>query len=996
MYSELYALKRRAEAGRRVAGKVFSQREIEKALSKPPYSIAFRGQAISDWLPEDAANAKVPRDADVVWAVARLWCHWAGERTPNENYWRNLVERAQPVRSPQRHAQLWDAPTEGLGIPHMALRAALPQPVLWPRLVGVIPRKAQSFQDRQETQQVRVAAESGGRAILRGTGGVGKSQLAAHYARTALQAGKLDVLVWVSASSRTAVISAYAQAAEEVLGADSSDPEQAARRFLGSLEPRPATQETACRWLIVLDDLAEPGEITGLWPPESPMGQTLVTTRRRDVSLGGQRLIEVGAFSLEQAAAYITAFLSEHDRQDDPSEHINALAADLGCLPLALSQASAYLVDADIPIDCPPQCTHVRCDSYRRQLADRAMKLEDVLPDPGALRDDQTTTVAAAWSLSVDRADMLCPVGLARPMLQLASMLDPNGIPAPVFTSPAVINYLAEHRAEGLRVGHITSQEALAALRVLHRLSLLDHTRRSPERAVRVHQLVQRAIRDTLTPHAQNRTARAAADALMASWPADGFDTPLVQSLRANAAALSHLAEGGLYDGGAHWVLFRTGTSLGESGQVAAAVRHFQRLHRSAQKRLGPEHRAALAAHAHLAHWSGEAGDTTSAVAIYEQVLTVRENILGRSHPETLTVRSLLARWIGEAGHPAAAVTTYRQVLADRERVLGPDHPDTLDTRGFLARWLEEAEGPVAAFTVTEQLLADSLRALGPDHPDILSRRHNLARLLGVVGDAAAAVTAHKQLLADKERVLGTDHPSTLTSRTNLAYWTEAAGDPAAAASVFRQVLAEQERLLGADHPDTLRTQNGLAQCLGRAGAPAHAVTAFQQLLTDYLRVFGPDHPDVFVVRQNLAYWLGESGDIEATLTAHEGLLADRERVLGRDHPETLRTRASYIHHVGEAGDPSAALAAYQLLLADALRVFGPEAPDTLRIKVNLARWVGDAGDPAAAVTAYEEVLADRERVLGPDHSDTLSTRGYLARWRQEVARRTTRRASDS
>ncbi|MEU8810669.1 tetratricopeptide repeat protein [Streptomyces violaceoruber] len=95
------ALKGRAKDHRRAAGKAFSQREIEKALSKPPYSIKFRGQAISDWAPDDAAKAQVPHDADAVWALVSLWCDWAGEAQPDERYWRNLVERAQPARAQQ-------------------------------------------------------------------------------------------------------------------------------------------------------------------------------------------------------------------------------------------------------------------------------------------------------------------------------------------------------------------------------------------------------------------------------------------------------------------------------------------------------------------------------------------------------------------------------------------------------------------------------------------------------------------------------------------------------------------------------------------------------------------------------------------------------------------------------------------------------------------------------------------------------------------------------
>jgi hypothetical protein len=44
-------------------------------------------------------------------------------------------------------------------------------------------------------------------------------------------------------------------------------------------------------------------------------------------------------------------------------------------------------------------------DSYRQQLSDRRRPLDALLPDETALPDEHRTTVAAAWSLSIDAAD---------------------------------------------------------------------------------------------------------------------------------------------------------------------------------------------------------------------------------------------------------------------------------------------------------------------------------------------------------------------------------------------------------------------------------------------------------------------------------------------------------------------------------------------------------------------------------------------------------------
>ncbi|GGV51403.1 NB-ARC domain-containing protein [Streptomyces spectabilis] len=313
------------------------------------------------------------------------------------------------------------------------------EPASWPHQVGVIPPAARSFQHRAESQRLRATADGGGTTVLTqlltGMGGVGKTQLAADYARAAWSdtstTGGLDVLVWIAASGRSAIMTGYAQAGIELCRADPNDPEQAARSFLAWLTPKAAAKP--CRWLIVLDDVTDPDDLKGLWPPTSLHGRTLVTTRRRDAALAadGRHTIHVGLFTDEEALAYLATSLAQHG---EPADELSALAADLGHLPLALAQAAAYIVDAGETVS-----------GYRTLLADRTTTLAALAPD--ALPDDQALPLAAAWSLSIDRADTLRPVGLARPMLQLASLLDGNGIPQDVLTSWPTLIHLVVHRA---------------------------------------------------------------------------------------------------------------------------------------------------------------------------------------------------------------------------------------------------------------------------------------------------------------------------------------------------------------------------------------------------------------------------------------------------------------------------------------------------------------------------------------------------------------------
>jgi hypothetical protein len=865
----------------------------------------------------------------------------------------------------------------GVWIDQLVRQEAPRQPAPWPHMVGTPPGRALGFQERAESSQLRTALEAEGTAVvgqvLSGLGGVGKTQLAADYARTAFASGRLDVLVWVTAASRQAVVDGYARAAVELLGAEPD--EDSAERFLAWLQPSAA--RAVCRWLVVLDDLANPADLTGLWPPACASGRTVVTTRRRGAALTGpgRRRVDVGVFTAAQAAAALHQMLAERGHPAQPPEQVEALAAELGFLPLALAQAAAYITNEDIGVQ-----------RYRELLAARL--LQEVVPEEGELPDDHQRIISATWELSIDQADAARPAGLARPVLQMASMLDPAGIPQDVLSSPPALGYLATYQPEQ---EHVVDEAMVdAVLRVLHRYSLIDHDRALICREVRVHQLVQRATRENLNaqadlgPDLYAAVADTVADALLDIWPQVEQDE-LGQVLRANSAALQQAAGQALWsrDEGGHVVLFRSATSLGQTGQATAARDAFSALCHTALHYVGPDHPDTLAARGNLARWRGEAGDAAGAAGATEELLADYRRVLGPDHPQTLTVRGELARWRGEAGDAAGAATAYEQVLADSVRVLGRDHPQTVTVRGNLARWRGEAGDAAGAVTAYEETLAAFLRELGPYHPQTLLIRGQLAQYRGEAGDAAGAAAATEELLADSLAVLGPGHPQTLTGRHNLAHWRGQAGDAAGAAIAYKEVLADCLRLLSPDHPDTLNARGQLAHWRGQAGDVAGAATATEELLADYRRVLGPYHARTLAARGQLAHWRGQAGDAAGAVTAYEETLADCLRVLGPDHPETLLARGQLARWRGQAGDVAGAAIATQEALADHLRVHGPDHPSTLAICGNLAHWRGQAGDAAGAVTAYEETLADCLRVLGPDHPLTLFISRNLAGWRK-------------
>ncbi|MEU4626302.1 tetratricopeptide repeat protein [Actinoplanes sp. NPDC023801] len=570
--------------------------------------------------------------------------------------------------------------------------------------VGQVPRPADWFQDRATHHDLIRAARAGRSVVLTqvlsGLGGVGKTQLAARFARHLDAEGELDVLAWITAADRQALIAGYADLAHTVGLCDAdTDPQVAADRLLSWLE------RTEKRWLIVLDNLDTPADANGLWPPDNPYGRTLVTTRRRDPILDtdNRTMITVGLFTPAEATGYLTKATGA----GSPPADIAGLADDLGLLPLAVAQAAAYIRDRGID-----------CGIYRELLREHG--LTRVLPPRDALPDGYSATVAVTWALSVQSADDHPPRGLARPLLDIAALLDPNGIPAALFAAPAITGLLTPTDTDAPDAHAITD-----GLRNLHRLHLITHDPATD--TVRIHALVQHATRDQLNSGQLTTTALATADALLQIWPAIDRDPAYTQALFANTTALRAATGDALLSPDAHFLLFWAARSLGETGQVTAAITASEQLLDDCLRVLGPDHRNTLAARSNLAYWCGEVGDPAGAATAFEQLLEDCRRVLGPDHRNTLTARSNLARWRGAAGDPAGAATAFEQLLDDQLRVLGPDHPNTLTTRSNLAGWRGRAGDRAGAATAFEQLLEDYQRVLGPDHPDTRVARDNLA-----------------------------------------------------------------------------------------------------------------------------------------------------------------------------------------------------------------------------------------------------------------------------
>jgi tetratricopeptide (TPR) repeat protein len=796
---------------------------------------------------------------------------------------------------------------------------ARPGKAAWPLLSGLIPQLADAHVARQETglglaaslapgdTAVLIPDEEAART-LGGLGGTGKTQLALAVAHALWDRRALDLVVWLTPSSRDAVITGYAQAMHDVAGAAAEDgPEAAAAHFLDWLA------ETSRPWLVILDDLADADVLEGLWP-HGPRGRVVVTSRRPDTSVRAYRprAVEVGPFSPREAVAYLSSKL--HNDQD---QWIGALdlASDLGYLPIALAQAASLMADSGLD-----------CRQYRAQVGDRMKHLA------GAPVGAYPSIVASTWVLATEFAEQLPPAGLARPALALVALLDPNGIPGAVLTSQAACAFLTRYR----RGAPVDEMQARAVLYNLARAGLVAIDTTSAARTVRVHSLVQATVQQNLTAAEGDEAARAAAEALLQVWPRGGVPASFEQALRDCTARLHQITGRVLWVPECHPVLLRAGRSLEEAGLAEPAIRYWQSLLETSQAELGIGHAHTILARDRLGAAHEAAGRPGDAVEVYSESLSERQRILGASHPDTVAARASLARAYRTAGRAEEAVRLAERVLADSEQGRGARHPDTLAAREELGEAYLQAGLGDRAIAAFQRTLTDRERVLGTAHPDTLAARADLAHAYRAVGQPEKALPLHERIVADRERTLGSGHPDTLAARGNLAYAYRTAGRVKEALPAYRRTLADRERAQGPDHPDTITARGNLADTCFLAGKYKDAVPLYERTLADRERTQGPDHPDTITARGNLASAYHSARKLAQAIPLYEQNLAGCDRVFGPDHPDTLTSRSNLAHAYHTVGRYTEAQAMFERTLADCERALGPDHPLTQTARENL------------------------------------------------------------
>jgi tetratricopeptide (TPR) repeat protein len=703
--------------------------------------------------------------------------------------------------------------------------------------VGDVPPLADGYTDRPDTARgiLDALVEGVTLALVPGSafaegpsnwlGACGKTQIAVILAESLWRSGAVDALIWIPATNRESVLSAYVEASAAAFGiAPTGTAESVATRFVGWLDT------TDQRWLVVLDDLQDPADLDGLWP-EGPSGRALVTSSQSALVSGrrGIQVSPVGFYSVREALNCLTERLSVNPAQRQGA--IDLIEA-LGREPLALAQAASVVANSTLA-----------CRDYRDYFARRRQQI-------GVAAGEVPSAAAVTWTLSLGQAESLLPGASVRLMLVLVALFDGHGIPGAVFSTSAVAAYLGGAMTPFSSA--VDPKPAWDALLAIERAGLVSINRAVSPPTILVNSVLQAAIRLAAPPNVQEPAARAAASALLEIWPVEESGPWTAASLRLNTASLHDSAPDVLWADGCHPLLLRAGRSLDNARLVGPAVEYWRDLSARCDTKLMPGHPDALVVAGHLAAAYLAAGYADDAVHWYQRVLAERGRELAPGHPAIIAARVSLAKALVMAREPADAIMVLQRAVSECEQFRGPGHADTLGAKDELAAAYQASGDVAAASRLLRRNLADRERLQGPRDAETMATRDRLAAAFLAEGKNKDAVSHYKRALSDRERVLGRDHPDTLETMANLAAAYRAAGRMPAAMQLSQQCCADSERVLGPDHADTLARLANLAHLYYAAGRVGDAIALLRDTAARCERVLPAGDPLTQAVQQSL------------------------------------------------------------------------------------------------------------------------------------------------
>ncbi|RYO85585.1 hypothetical protein DL764_009145 [Monosporascus ibericus] len=524
-------------------------------------------------------------------------------------------------------------------------------------------------------------------AALCGLGGSGKTQVALEYAYRRCRDDPACSVFWVHADNETTFAQDYKAIAQR-LGLDKLDGEKLLMAVRKRIENRPS-------WLLVLDnadDLAlfgvgrvshntshrqaeEPASLYD-YVPRCATGTVLWTSRDERIVgtlVGPRRGIQVGRMDPGEAKELLETSRNEKVGSEEVID-AEKLLEELQWLPLAISQAGAYLRRTSTPIG-----------EYLLKLAEgkerwRVLKATEF---DRHRRRGVPNSVLETWSISIERIRL--DNEMAYRIMHIIAYVNNQDIPFEIITAACL--YDDGSKEKGSEENKNRIMEAVTRLKEFAFLGMRKEGK--DVRSYEMHKLVQEATRYGLSMRSSEKEAYFSNGALQIM--ARLFPESKREAWAECEKYITHAVQVGEWadickrEVEVSGLLTRVSDYLYDRGRWREKEPVDMRAYELRREVLGEKHPDTIRSMADLATTYHQQGRYDKAEPIKIEALELRREVLGEKHPDTIWSMAELATTYNAQGRYDEAEPIKIEALELRREVLGEKHPDTLQAMHDLA-----------------------------------------------------------------------------------------------------------------------------------------------------------------------------------------------------------------------------------------------------------------------------------------------------------------------
>jgi tetratricopeptide (TPR) repeat protein len=613
-----------------------------------------------------------------------------------------------------------------------------------------------------------------GQVALTGLGGVGKTQIAAHFPHE--HRDEYSAVLWANAASQEALVSDFAAIASLLNLPERDEKDQAlavaaVKRWLDANRG----------WLLILDNANDLATVRR-FIPQLAKGHVLLTTQAQ--ATGDIQAIEVrdmlpedGALLLLRRTKILKTDVPLSAAADPARDSATGISKELGGLPLALDQAGAYIEETGCGVAG-------YLDLYRQRRA-------DLLKRRGGFGPDHPESVATTVALSFER--VACASHAAADLLRFCAFLQPDAIPEEIFANG--------ERGLGPNLGPVAADPLNLNTACAEILKYSLFRRHAGAKTLGIHRLVQEVIQDGLTKEEKYLWAERAVRAVNSAFPAVEFpDMARCERMISQALVCTLLIDAyGFESKEAARLLNQAGYYLYARARFSEAEPLYKSAAKIWEKVSDPE--VATAAN-NLALVYFAQGKYSEAEVQFNRSLVIRSNTIGENHPAFPKALVNLAALHETQGRYPEAEAGYLRAIDNYKRGLGRVNLELATAWNNLGALYYRQRMYQKAEQLYKQSLAMQEMFVEANHPVLSNNLNNLGELYRSTGRYTEAETLLERALKIAKTHYGNEHPNVAYCTMNLAMLYEDQGRYANAEQLCQEAIALLQEVSGSQHPN--------------------------------------------------------------------------------------------------------------------------------------------------------------------------------------------------